>query len=141
MLFHATIGLVRRMWAPTQLTAALALAYKGSMRIALLVVMGVFLVAACGKDKKEEATKELAEICERSTEALKGDPGDAFMQYLENALKSCSAACDGKHEASCKSLEEHFGIVCGVSPDICKNLCSSADSPSLKKYACAAAGS
>lgn len=123
------------------MTLALALAYKGSMRIALLVVMGVVLVAACGKDKKEEATKELAEICERSTKALQGDPGDAFMQYLENALKSCSAACDGKHEASCKSLEEHFGIVCGVSPDICKNLCSSADSPSLKKYSCAAAGS
>lgn len=107
--------------------------------LALFVgLAGILATSSACKDENEEKVKTLAPICERSTEALASSSdldGDTFMQYLENALKSCSAACDAKHDPSCKSLDGHIEKLCKAMPDACGSFCNDAKG-SLKDAAC-----
>lgn len=108
----------------------------------IIVAFACLALLACGKEKDEKGAK-LAELCVEATKQLEnaGDAdGETFMQMLQNALMACSGGCDAKDDASCKSLESHLGKICGVSASVCQSLCDTAKSPSLKKYACGAAG-
>jgi hypothetical protein len=104
------------------------------------LIVVVMLVSAFACSKKGADAKKLADLCVQSTDMLKKDSGsasaDTFELMLQNALTSCSEACDAEDAPSCASLKDHISKLCGVSPDICTQLCSTVKSPSLKKASC-----
>jgi hypothetical protein len=105
-----------------------------------VVIASLCLVVACGGKKKDEEKKKLADLCVQATDMLQKDSGsasnDTFELMLQNALTACSQACDDEDQPSCTSLDGHIHKLCGVAPDICKKLCDSVKSPSLKKASC-----
>lgn len=100
-------------------------------------------VSVCACDKGADK-KKMADLCDKATKQLEQESqevdDDTFRLMIKNALSACSQACDLKHEASCSDLENHLGKMCETKTDFCDQLCKTVDSPSLKKYSCAAAG-
>jgi hypothetical protein len=84
-----------------------------------------------------------AELCADSTKTLgevaKSGDSDTFVQLVQIVLSSCSTACDGNDEPSCKRLDDAIGPLCRASSGMCSSLCTKVESPSLKKASCAQA--
>lgn len=105
-----------------------------------VIVASLAFVVACGGKKDDEKRAKLADLCVKAGDQLKQDSSnadnDTFEQMLTNALMACSSACDLSDQPSCKALNDHVAKICGVSPDMCKQLCTTVKSDSLKKATC-----
>jgi hypothetical protein len=100
----------------------------------------VFLVLLCVGVVGCRNTEKQAQLCAETTQTLSEHaPGadNGWMELLAASIEVCAAACDGEDKPSCSRLDGHLTKVCGVSSDFCDKMCTTAESPSLKKASCA----
>ena len=102
-----------------------------------MFLVAVALVAGCSK-KADPADSKMAKLCVEATKQLASpsDKPETFQMQLSNALEACSGGCDDGNQDACKTLDTHIHKLCGVSESMCKQLCDSVKSPSLKKATC-----
>jgi hypothetical protein len=90
---------------------------------------------------QQQKTEKLVNACKIGTDGLESHSSssspESFMKLLALTLEACSEACDREDATSCTALDKHVDKICGVDGDLCKKLCTTSDSASLKKATCA----
>jgi len=115
------------------------LLFVGCGVIALLFVFGASIGGYFFYQSQK--TEKLVRACKIGTDGLSSDSTssdpDSFMKLLSLTLEACSGACDREDAESCTALDKHLEKLCGVDSSFCTKMCSTANSPSLKKATCA----
>lgn len=101
-------------------------------RIYLVPIIPILFAFGCGDSEK----KTFVDICKHSTTRLKAGMTTNILQAVDNALLSCSNACDLDHDRSCSLLDDVVAKFCSIEPKLCKDTCNEGKSESLKKAAC-----
>ncbi len=118
-----------------------------SQRILMIAALAVFF-GGCSKHddeaakKAERSKKVFVDVCLESSASLAHPAAHRDDQttrlVLENAMLSCSRACDLRDQPSCARLDHNVRTLCGAAPNACESLCKKT-SGSLKDSACGAA--
>ena len=111
-------------------------------KLAVLLALVAATTAATGCKKgggsadKAKYSALCVEADKQMSSSGSGVDPDTFQMQMSNVMQACALGCDAADDASCKTLDKAVTAICGVSPSICDQLCTSVKGDSLKKATC-----